>query len=85
VRRPKEGLELLDLLQADRQISEHNRIDSVLAHLLEMAGDSRAAERHYRVVASKTVNLPERNYLLMQAARLATAMPRFLNKSRETG
>ena len=77
VRRPKEGLELLDLLKGDRQISEHYRMDSVLAHLLEMAGDSRVAARHCRVVASKTLNLPERNYLLMQAARLATAMPRF--------
>ena len=45
VRRPKEGLELLDLLKGDRQISQNYRMDFVLAHLLEMAGDSRAAER----------------------------------------
>jgi predicted RNA polymerase sigma factor len=70
---PKEGLNLLDLLKADRRIAEHYRMDAVRAHLLEMAGDSQAAATYYRAAAGKTVNLPERNYLLMQAARLATS------------
>jgi predicted RNA polymerase sigma factor len=67
---PKEGLNLLDALKEDRRIAEHYRMDSVRAHLLEMAGDSQAAAKYYRAAAGKTVNLPERNYLLMQAARL---------------
>jgi predicted RNA polymerase sigma factor len=67
---PKEGLNLLDTLKSDRRIAEHYRMDSVRAHLLEMAGESQAAVRYYRAAAGKTVNLPERHYLLIQAARL---------------
>jgi hypothetical protein len=37
----------------------------------ELAGELDAAVRHYRAVAAKTANLPERNYLMMQAARLS--------------
>ncbi|MFL6351426.1 MAG: RNA polymerase sigma factor [Bryobacteraceae bacterium] len=73
---PRYGLNLLDALHGDRRIAEHHRMNAVRAHLLEMAGDSEAAVRYYRAAASKTVNLPERNYLLMQAARLATMMAR---------
>jgi len=69
---PKEGLNLLDALKEDRRIAEHYRMDAVRAHLLEMVGDSQAAAKYYRAAAGKTVNLPERNYLLMQAARLIT-------------
>ena len=67
---PKEGLNLLDTLKKDRRIAEHYRMDAVRAHLLEMVGDSQTAAKYYREAAAKTVNLPERNYLLMQAARL---------------
>jgi predicted RNA polymerase sigma factor len=73
---PKEGLNLLHALKADRRVAEHYRMDAVCAHLLEMAGDPQAAARCYRAAAGKTVNLPERNYLLMQAARLTTMMIR---------
>jgi RNA polymerase sigma factor (sigma-70 family) len=72
---PKQGLNLLDALKEDRRIAGHYRMDAVRAHLLEMAGDSRAAAKYYRAAASKTVNLPERNYLLMQAARLYDGGP----------
>jgi hypothetical protein len=37
-----------------------------------MAGESVAAATHYRAAAGKTGNLAERNYLLIQAARLNT-------------
>jgi RNA polymerase sigma factor (sigma-70 family) len=67
---PEEGLNLLDALREDRRIADHHRLDAVRAHLLEMAGDSQAAAKCYRAAAGKTVNLAERNYLLMQAARL---------------
>jgi RNA polymerase sigma factor (sigma-70 family) len=68
---PKEGLNMLDSLQGEPRIAEHHRLDAVRAHLLEMAGDSQAASKYYLSGAGKTVNLPERNYLLMQAARLS--------------
>src|SRR3984885_762899 len=77
---PREGLNLLDALKEDRRIAEHYRMDAVRAHLLEMAGDSQAAAKYYRAAAGKTVNLPERNYLLMQAARLTTTMARFMHR-----
>ncbi len=68
---PARGLELLDGLQADAHMAEHHRIDAVRAHLLELAGHRQEAVRHYRAAATKTANLAERNYLLMQAARLS--------------
>jgi predicted RNA polymerase sigma factor len=68
---PANGLELLDALNADPRVANHHRFHAVRAHLLEMAGDAPAAARHYRAAAAKTASLPERNYLLIQAARLA--------------
>jgi RNA polymerase sigma factor (sigma-70 family) len=65
------GLELLDALKDDARVGEHHRLDAVRAHLLELAGELEAAVRHYRAAAAKTANLPERNYLLAQAARLS--------------
>lgn len=65
------GLELLDALKADARVAEHHRLDAARAHLLELAGDQEGAIRHYRAAAAKTANLPERNYLLTQAARLS--------------
>ena len=67
------GLELLETLNADDRVKEHHRLDAVRAHLLELAGDWVGAVRHYRAAAGKTASLPERNYLLTQAARLASA------------
>jgi predicted RNA polymerase sigma factor len=67
---PKKGLNLLDQLQGDPRLTEHHRLDAVRGHLLEMAGEPAAAAQYYRLAAGKTGNLPERNYLLMQAARL---------------
>jgi RNA polymerase sigma factor (sigma-70 family) len=67
---PAAGLELLDALDADGRLKGHHRLDAVRAHLLEMTGDREAAIEHYRLAASRTTNLPERNYLTTQAARL---------------
>jgi RNA polymerase sigma factor (sigma-70 family) len=66
------GLELLDALKMDARLADHHRLDAVRAHLLERAGDLEAAVRHYRAAAAKTANLPERHYLLTQAARLSS-------------
>lgn len=65
------GLELLDALKADARLADHHRLDAVRAHLLELTGDRRAAVRYYRAAAEKTGSLPERNYLLIQAARVS--------------
>ena len=71
---PTKGLELLDALKTDARLADHHRLDAVRAHLLELAGDREAAVRHYRAAAAKTANLPERNYLLTQAARLSSEL-----------
>jgi len=48
--------------------------DAVQEALLEMAGEHRAAIEHYRIAASRTSSMPERNYLLTQAARLTESL-----------
>lgn len=75
VRGPEQGLYLLDELSRDPRIAEHYRMDAVRAHLLEMVGDPQAAATYYREAAGKTVNLRERNYLLIKAARLCSRNP----------
>ena len=72
---PSQGLELLRALDSDARIAGHHRLDAVRAHLLEMAGDQRAAITHYRIAAGRTTSLPERNYLITQAARLSESTP----------
>jgi predicted RNA polymerase sigma factor len=67
---PSAGLKLLDALDADGRLKGHYRLDAVRAHLLELAGDHQAAVAHYRQAAGRTTSVPERNYLLTQAARL---------------
>jgi RNA polymerase sigma factor (sigma-70 family) len=66
------GLELLDVLKADARLARHHRMDAVRAHLLELSGNRTGAITHYRAAAGKTGSLPERNYLLTQAARLSS-------------
>jgi predicted RNA polymerase sigma factor len=67
---PAKGLDLLDALEADGRLAGHHRLDAVRAHLLELAGDHDGAVEHYRIAAGRTSSLPERNYLMTQAARL---------------
>jgi predicted RNA polymerase sigma factor len=67
---PSAGLDLLNALDSDSRVADHHRLDAVRAHLLELAGDRAAAIDHYQTAAAKTASLPERNYLLTQAARL---------------
>ncbi len=71
---PSRGLQLLRALDSDNRIAGHHRLDAVRAHLLEMAGDPQAAIAHFRIAASRTTSLPERNYLITQAARLSESM-----------
>ncbi len=67
---PPKGLELLRTLDSDDRLAEHHRLEAVRAHLLEMLGDHETAVRHYRTAAGRTTSIPERNYLMAQAARL---------------
>jgi RNA polymerase sigma factor (sigma-70 family) len=67
---PSKGLELLKTLDSDGRLAEHHRLDAVRAHLLEMLGDQESAVKHYRTAAGRTTSIPERNYLMAQAARL---------------
>ncbi len=70
------GLEMLTALDSDARIAGHYRLDAVRAHLLEMAGDGERAIVHYRAAADRTTSTPERNYLIMKAARLAATQHR---------
>jgi RNA polymerase sigma factor (sigma-70 family) len=67
---PAEGLALLEPLDTDSRLAGHHRLAAVRAHLLELAGDRDGAVTHYRIAAERTTSIPERNYLLTQAARL---------------
>ena len=67
---PSAGLDLLNALNADGRLTGHHRLDAVRAHLLELRGDHQAAIEHYQQAAGRTASLPERNYLMTQAARL---------------
>jgi predicted RNA polymerase sigma factor len=67
---PSKGLELLKTLDSDGRLAEHHRLDAVRAHLFEILGDHESAVKHYRAAAGRTTSIPERNYLMTQAARL---------------
>jgi RNA polymerase sigma factor (sigma-70 family) len=67
---PAQGLELLRALDSDPRIAGHYRLDAVRAHLFEKIGDHEAAIKHFRIAAARTTSMPERNYLITQAARL---------------
>jgi RNA polymerase sigma factor (sigma-70 family) len=68
---PAKGLELLRDLDGDPRMAGHYRLDAVRGHLFERMGDCEAAISHYRTAAARTTSIPERNYLMTQAARLA--------------
>jgi RNA polymerase sigma factor (sigma-70 family) len=67
---PATGLELIEDL--DRPLGDHYRLTAVRAHLYEMSADRAKAIQGFRDAAARATNLRERNYLLTQAARVAT-------------
>jgi RNA polymerase sigma factor (sigma-70 family) len=73
VQGPQAGFELLKALDGDERLNGNHRVDAVRAHLLERAGARDAAIALYRRAAAKTTSIPERNYLVMKAARLNEA------------
>jgi RNA polymerase sigma factor (sigma-70 family) len=82
---PSAGLELLNALDADGRLKGHYRLDAVRAHLLELAGDHQAAVANYGTAAGRTTNLPERNYLMTQAARLRESATEILPEGNPFG
>jgi RNA polymerase sigma factor (sigma-70 family) len=70
VQGPQAGLELLTELGRDDRMARHHRLESVRAHLLELAGDREAARESFRRAAGMTASLPEQHYLALRAARL---------------
>jgi RNA polymerase sigma factor (sigma-70 family) len=70
-----EGLSRLALLAEDPRLAGHYRLDAVRGHLFEMAGDLVAAVQHYLSAANRTASVPERDYLMLRAARLRAASP----------
>jgi RNA polymerase sigma factor (sigma-70 family) len=66
---PDAGLARLAGLE-DR-LGDHHRLRAVRGHLFEEAGDLDAAVREFRVAASGSTNVRERDYLIAEAARVA--------------
>jgi predicted RNA polymerase sigma factor len=71
---PDAGLRLIETIAQDARVKGHYRLDAVRAHLHERAGRRELALEHYQCAAERTASLPERNYLLSKAARMATAI-----------
>ncbi len=68
---PAAGLALLATLDTDSRVAAHHRLAAARTHLFEKAGELEAAVHHYRVAADRTTSTPERNYLMIRAAKLA--------------
>jgi RNA polymerase sigma factor (sigma-70 family) len=66
------GLRVVDKIAKDEPLKGHYRVYAVRAHLYERAGKRDLALENYRLAAEGTASLPERNYLLGKAARLAS-------------
>jgi predicted RNA polymerase sigma factor len=71
---PAAGLAALDELAADSRLSTHHRLAAARAHLLERAGHDAEAIDEYQRAAQRATNTPERNYLLLRAARLRDSL-----------
>ncbi|MEP6480200.1 MAG: DUF6596 domain-containing protein [Rhodoglobus sp.] len=76
---PLAGLALLGTLDADERMAQTHRLESVRAHLLELAGDPLGARTSYLLAARQTASIPEQRYLSLRAARLRGA-----SESRDT-
>jgi RNA polymerase sigma factor (sigma-70 family) len=73
---PRAALALLQPLDNQPGMPAHHRLHAVRAHLLEMAGDHRAARESYQMAARLTTSIPEQRYLHQRAARLSETPPR---------
>ncbi len=71
VQGPRAGLARMAELARDPRLAQHHRLAAARAHLHELAGEHEQALSYYRQAAAGTASVPERNYLIMRAARLA--------------
>ena len=67
---PRAGLAVVGTLDDDDRMAHNHRLESVRAHLLELAGDLAAARNSYQRAARMTASLPEQRYLALKAASL---------------
>jgi RNA polymerase sigma factor (sigma-70 family) len=67
---PAVALAQLEPLSQDARLTHHHRLSAVRGHLYEMSGELSLAVSFYQRAASQTASTPERDYLLMKAARL---------------
>ncbi|UFS96085.1 hypothetical protein LPY97_36470 [Nocardia huaxiensis] len=65
---PRAGLKVTE--QLDETLTGTHRLDAVRGHLHEMAGDTAEAVTAYTAAARRTTSVPERDYLMLRAARL---------------
>lgn len=65
---PGAGLAALAVIENDKRLTGHHRVEAVRAHMLELAGDRTGAAAAYRAAARLTTSLPERRYLEARAA-----------------
>jgi predicted RNA polymerase sigma factor len=72
---PTKGLELLAPLEKDERLRGNHRLDAVRAHLFDRAGERDMAVELYRSAAAKTNSIPEKNYLMLKAAKLRDGRP----------
>ena len=70
---PRAGLALVDAIAKEGRLAGSHRVESVRAHLLELAGENASAIAAYLAAAGRSASVPERNYLATQSARLRGA------------
>ncbi|TAJ24526.1 MAG: RNA polymerase sigma factor [Planctomycetota bacterium] len=70
---PRAGLAELELLASDERLAHHHRLAAARAHLLAFAGERDAAIEAFHAAAQRAPSAPERDYLILKAARLASS------------
>ncbi|WP_395298594.1 RNA polymerase sigma factor [Kitasatospora hibisci] len=70
---PEAGLELLAVLEGEKNLARNHRLPATRAHLLELLGDRAGAVESYREAARRTTSAPERRHLTERARRLEGA------------
>ena len=65
---PAAGLAVADTVA--EPLARSHRLAAVRGHLHEMAGEDAAAAAQYQLAAKQTASVPERDYLLLRAARV---------------
>lgn len=68
---PAAGLAQVETLDTAGKLAGHYRLDAVRGHFHYMAGDHARAIEHFLAAARGTASLPERDYLMLKAARAA--------------